>query len=253
MRHPIAADRIIAAGLFAFTLALGVGAQPAFTELSAAERAQLGAGKAVFRSLSGWRRLALPEAAPNAGALYETMRALNPNYLGETIMVVPKAAAGADALARLAAMLGDVAGYRGIPYWSEANQRSYDLFSSSAELSRRESVGVLTVEARQYMEPFEEYRARYTVRLSHGNLYYSGENLSPLVYEYRDLKVMDPGRLQWAISAWEEGDSYVLYGVGAARAFDMLGLFRSKIEASLIGRIKAFFGHAFETTLAGRR
>lgn len=47
------------------------------------------------------------------------------------------------------------------------------------------------------------------------------------------------------LTAYEEGDHYVLYGVGAARAFDMLGAFRPKIEASLLGRIKAFFGHAF--------
>lgn len=56
---------------------------------------------------------------------------------------------------------------------------------------------------------------------------------------------MLPGKMRWMLTAYEEGDHYVLYGVGAARAFDMLGAFRPKIEASLLGRIKAFFGHAF--------
>jgi hypothetical protein len=237
------------AALAAIVLALsslaGAFAQAEFTVLTQAERASLSKGEAVFRSLSSHRKLAMPAGAPYAAELLESMKQLGPNYLGETIMVIPKAKGGPDLLARLAALLEDTAGYKGIPYWSEANERFYDLFAKSSQLSKAAAGDTVTIEALHYMEPFDEYRARYTLRSGRGSLYYAGENLTPLVYEYRDIKVLDPGKMRWVLSAYDAGDRYVLYGVGAAKAFDMMGLFRGKIETSLVGRIKAFFGFVF--------
>ncbi len=228
-----------------FLSAAAVSAQTAFSGLDAAQKAALARGETVFRSLSSYKKLAIPAAAPGATELIAAMKDLGPNYLGETIMVVPRTAAGSDALSRLAAILIDVAGYKGIPYWSVANERFYDLFSKSEQVSRTDKPGAVSIEARHHMEPFDEYRAAYTVSTFPSRLYYTGENLTPLVYSYRDLKVLDPGRLRWVMSAWTEGDNYVFYGVGAARAFDLFGLFRDKMETSLVGRIKAFFGYAF--------
>ncbi len=223
----------------------GAYAQAEFVGLSTAERAALTKGEAVFRSLSSYKKLALPSGVPNAAELLEAMKKLGPNYLGETIMVIPKAKGGPDLLARLAALLEDTAGYKGIPYWSEANERFYDLFAKSSQLSKAVLGDTTTIEALHYMEPFDEYRARYTLRRGSGVIYYAGENLTSLIYEYRDVKVLDPGKMRWVLSAYDAGDRYVLYGVGAAKAFDMLGLFRGKIETSLVGRIKAFFGFVF--------
>jgi hypothetical protein len=231
--------------IFAFASLAGAYAQAEFTGLSAAERAALSKGDAVFRSLSGYKKLALPDSFPHAEQILEAMKKLGPNYLGETIMVIPKSKGGPDLLARLAALLEDTAGYKGIPYWSEANDRFYDLFAKSAQLSKVTSGDTTTIEASHYMEPFDEYRARYILRAAGGTVYYAGENLTPLVYEYRDIKVLDPGKMRWILSAYDAGDRYLLYGVGAAKAFDMMGLFRGKIETSLVGRIKAFFGFVF--------
>jgi len=50
----------------------------------------------------------------------------------------------------------------------------------------------------------------------------------------------------WRLEAYAEGDRWILYGIGAVKAFDMFGLLRDRLSASFMGRIEAFFGYMYK-------
>lgn len=225
----------------------GISAQPQpFRNLSSEEAASVSAGESVFRRPSGWKDLSVPAAAPFAEDIEETVRKLGANYIGEVVLVLPQAA-NPDLLAVLARSLADVEGHVGIPYWSRRYQKNFDLFTwvKVLERSGTESEGGLSSE--QYMKPFDPYRARYSWSLRGDRLSFLSTNLSHLSYDGR--KAVSPGGMVWRLEAYAEGDRWILYGIGAVKAFDMLGLLRDRLSESFMGRIEAFFGYIYKKGL----
>lgn len=227
--------------------ASGAQAQPQpFRNLTAEEAAVVYSGKSVFRQMSGWKDLSVPAGAPFAKDIEETVRKLGANYIGEVVLVLPKAA-NPDLLAVLARNLADVESHEGIPYWSRRYKKNFDLFTwvKVLERSGTESEGGLSSE--QYMKPFDPYRARYSWSLKGERLSFLSTNLSHLSYDGR--KAVSPGDMVWRLEAYAEGDRWVLYGIGAVKAFDMLGLLRDRLSESFMGRIEAFFGYMYKRGL----
>ncbi len=242
--------RILAAAALATALAGAAAAEQPFRGLDAAEEATLAAGKAVIRSVRDARSLGLAASGKAAEELRARIASIRPNYVSEVIAIVqaPSAEAAAADLGRLAAALADVKGYVGIPYFSKRQQKTYDLFDKLAVGSRRPLAGGESIEATQHMEPFDDYAARYEYRLegsakAETALVFSGVNLDPIIYSYRNFKAVSPGDMVWALYAWREGDRVYFYGAGAVRAFDLFGAFRDRLEPSFTGRIQAFFDY----------
>lgn len=204
--------------------------------LSEAELAALGRGETVVRSLGSWKELAAP--GPQAIAIRDEVRPINPNYLVEVIVRVPRKG-NEKALERLASALADVEGYVGIPYYSTQYKRAYKLFSSTRVLGRNEGPdGIVSIDAAQAMQPFGELRMRYELRASAKLLRFRGTNSDTI--SYQGIKAVRPGQLVWQIAAYPDGDSFFFYGVGAVKAFDMLGALRGRMETSFVGRAEAF-------------
>jgi hypothetical protein len=228
---------------------------PSIRSLDAAETALLGAGRPVVRSVRDPKKLALAAAGPEADALRSRIASIKPNYLTEVVATVPAAdAAGASALLeRLAAALSDVNGYVGIRYYSTRQKTDYDLFDKMDIRSRTAQGGGESIEVVQHMEPFDDFGARYEYRLldprgapasragESSALAFYGSNLGPIVYSYRNFKAVTPGNMVWGLYAFRDGDLVVFYGIGAVKAFDMMGIFRDRLEASFTGRMTAFF------------
>ena len=230
--------RTVLVAVLALAAVSAAGAQAAFPGLSAAERATIASGGAVTRVARNADALVVPAAAPGAAALVAEIRALRPNYLVETMASIP--AEGRDLGAALRAALADPESWIGIPYWSERNEKTYDLFDKCVVRSRSNPrPGSETIEALQHMKPFDDYVSRYGLETAPGSVGFSGANLSPLVY--KGVRAVEPGKLQWRIAAWSEGGYWHFYGVGAVKAFDMLGAARARLEPSFIGRTRAFF------------
>ncbi len=116
------------------------------------------------------------------------------------------------ALSRLAASHEDVKGYVSIPYWSQQNQRTYDLFDEREILSRTSKDGLVVTEVAQHMERFDDFKARYSLRpigeagMPARALWYTSENLSPIVYRRvravasRTTRTSRPGTTSlWAV------------------------------------------------------
>ncbi len=235
--------RVIAL-FYALSAAALASAQPQpFRNLSSEEAAAVSAGKSVFRQPAGWKDLSVPAAAPFAKDIEDTGRKLGGNYIGEVVLGLPKAA-NPDLLAILARNLADVESHVGIPYWSRRYKKNFDLFTWVKVLERTggEPEGGLSSE--QYMKPFDPYRARYSWSLQGDRLAFLSTNLTHLSYDGK--KAVAPGEMVWRLEVYAEGDRWVLYGIGAVKAFDMLGLLRDRLSESFMGRIEAFFGYMYK-------
>ena len=247
--HGGRAPRALALALLLGASASVLSAQPfPFKNLSAGETSALAEGKSVFRQPSGWKDLSVPSAAPFAKDIEDTVRKLGANYLGEVVMVLPKAA-NPDLLPDLARGLADVESHTGIPYWSRRNKKYFDLYSRVTVIERTGSAAEGGLVADLYMKPFDDYRARYSWSLRGERLSFLSTNLTHLSYDGK--KAVSPGDMVWRMEAYADGDRWVLYGVGAVKAFDMFGLLRDRLSESFMGRIEAFFGYMYRQGLEG--
>ncbi len=219
--------------------------------LSADDLDRLAKGAAVIRPAGDYRKLALGAAGSVADELRARVAAIRPNYVTEVLSILPASdAAAADSILRkLAAALADPKSFIGIPYWSRQQQKTYDLFDKMTIVTRSATAGGQTVEVVQHMEPFDDFGARYEYRLELDaaglatGLRFSGVNLGPIIYSYRNFKAVTPGDMAWELYAFRDGARIVFYGVGAVKAFDLFGAARSRLEASFMGRVEAFFGY----------
>jgi hypothetical protein len=220
--------------------------------LSSAEVDLLAQGKAVIRTVSDYRALALVAPGEAADRVRSAVASVRPNYLTEVLAIIPAAdeAAAEGLIKRLATALADPKGYIGIPYWSKRQQKTYDLFDKMVIDSRTPSGNGERIETLQHMEPFDDFRARYEYSLlvsGSGSgrstaLLFSSVNLDPIIYSYQKFKAVSTGDMVWCLYAFRDGSRVVFYGVGAVKVFDLFGAFRDRLEASFMGRVEAFFG-----------
>lgn len=239
--------RILIRPLLVLFAVAAAAAQPLpFKNLSAEETSALTEGKSVFRQPSGWKDLSVPSAAPFAKDIEDTVRKLGANYLGEVVMVLPKAA-NPELLINLSRSLADVESHTSIPYWSRRYKKYFDLYTRVTVVERTGTADEGGLTADLYMKPFDDFRARYTWSLRGDRLSFLSTNLTHLSYDGK--KAVTPGDMVWRMEAYADGDRWVLYGVGAVKAFDMFGLLRDRLSESFMGRIEAFFGYMYEKGL----
>jgi hypothetical protein len=229
----------------ALAQAPAAGPAAAFRNLSAEESRALATGQTLFRQPSNWRGLSMPADAPFYKEIEDELRKGGHNYVGEVIMVLPRERAEA-LIPMLREKLLNFEGYAGIPYWSHRQERFYDLFdwvrvSVGPSPGTRGAAG--KAETLQYMEPFGEYGSAYEWDFGPAALRFAGVNTSALSYD--GVRAVAPGNLIWRLRAYRSGEHWVFYGLGAVKAFDMLGLLRDRLSASFMGRIEAFFKYAY--------
>jgi hypothetical protein len=238
---------LLAAIAFAL-LATGVSAAPsqatsAFRGLSAEELATLGQGRALIRQASS-RTLSLAAPGSFADEIRGRVGALGANYIGEVIMIVPQGGSSSGFLPALAKELEHVEGFVGIPYWSRQNNRTYALFDKMKIVVRTTQASGQSVVADQHMEPFGEYRARYSSELDGAGLRFRSENMTTI--SYKGLDAVAPGNMVWYLYGFTWDGATLLYGVGAVKTFDLMGLFSERLKTSFMGRIQAFFSYLYE-------
>jgi len=91
------------------------------------------------------------------------------------------------------------------------------------------------------MKPFEDYKASYEYRISADSLIFRSVNLSHIAY--KGIRSVAPGNMKWYLYVFHSDGFLVYYGIGAVKAFDMVGLIRDRLEVSFIGRVGAFFDY----------
>ncbi|PKL06647.1 MAG: hypothetical protein CVV53_03275, partial [Spirochaetae bacterium HGW-Spirochaetae-9] len=161
-----------------------------FSNLSKDDSATLERGEPIIRSVRDVRTLSLAPFNSHASALLARLAKLKPNYITELLLHLPvkNAAQLTTILGQLAYTLADVSGYVKIPYWSVRQQTTYDLFDKMEILSRMPIYGGESIKVLQHMEPFDDFTALYEYSTDKSVLTFSGANLEPIVYSYRNLK-----------------------------------------------------------------
>jgi len=220
-----------------------------FRGLSDEERAMLDRGQALIRQVASFRSLSLGASSAFADEIRDRVRALGANYVGEVIMVIPSGASRAGTLEALAGDLANVERYVGIPYWSKRNHRTYDLFDKMKIVERTVQADGQTVVVDQHMEPFADYRARYSYELDGAELRFRSENMTTI--SYKGFDAVAPGNMVWYLYGFRDEGATCLYGVGAVKAFDLFGFFGDRLRTSFMGRIQAFFSYLYAKRTEG--
>ena len=212
------------------------------TKLSAAEKTSLENGQPVIRKLKSVKDFSITSTNSKIVEAQDTVKAIKPAYLAEIIQVMPYA--GNENLPeKLSAMIMDVSSYAGIPYWSDQWKQYFDLYSSAQIKSSTVSGGVQTVKADLVMEPFGTINTTITSRKSSDSYYYVSTNDNKL--KYSGITCVDPGKMKSIIVIVRDGNSWILYGIGAVNAPDVFFL-RDRIETSFMNRIKTFCSYFFK-------
>jgi hypothetical protein len=225
--------------------AVSAGAQQyfgVFQGLSESELSTLKQAKPLIRQTASARSLSLAAPGPYPDEIRNAIRTLDANYVGEVIMVV-QGSDSATVLNKIAKDLADVEGYVGIPYFSRQTNTTYYLFDKISVVERTVQPAGQTVVADQHMKPFADYRARYAYELRGDELRFQSENLTPILY--KGFAAVAPGHMVWYLYGFRNDGATFLYGVGAVKAFDMLGIFGERLKVSFMGRIQAFFSYLY--------
>lgn len=233
---------------FLLTVQATSAAQPQeyfFQNLSEKEYETLAREEPVIRAVSNAKKISLTLSDEAADEIRNRISAIKPNYLTELMLsiAVKDNQEAAVLLNRVATALSDVEGYVKIPYWSKQQRTFYDLFDKMQVLGRTSIDGGESIDVLQHMEPFDDYKARYSYQQEKDSLRFSCSNVGEIVYSYRNFAAVASGDMLWELYAFRHGDRLEIYGIGAVKAFDFMGLFRDRLEPSFMGRVEAFFLH----------
>lgn len=206
------------------------------TKLSDSDKKTLESGEVLFTSIRNLKNIKVNENQKTRQAI-DVIRKLNPNHLSEIIQIRPYKG-NENLVERIAEVLGDVKNYVGIPYFSERNQKWYDLYSEAEILSIKKEKNVETIEERFYMKPFGYYTSEIKIENRGDYYFFTMKNTEKLRY-YDKFDAVGNGKMQAAIVVFRESDSWVIYALGGAKIIDVPFLVK-RAEVSFTNRIKAF-------------
>jgi hypothetical protein len=220
-----------------------------FEAFTIEEIGQVARGEPVIRSVTDPARLLLAIPSSRVDAIRMRIDSLRPNYCTEFFLVSP-VKKGEEPLERLAGVLVDVEEYVRIPYLSKRAQQVFNLFDRVDIVSTASQRNGTDIDVIQRMNPFEDFKARYSFRMLGGRgssesaVWYFSENSSPIVYQ--GVQAVDPGKMICFLSASVWNGAIVYYGVGMLQAWDLFGIIRDRLEIAFRGREESFLGYMSE-------
>ena len=224
-------------------------AAPYFNKnLTAEEQKTLDKGEVLIKNIVYQKYMSLEKGYnDDCDKLIDEIKVLNPKYLAEIIQVKPYK--GNENLPQvLTELLYNVSEYKGIPYWSERNQKYYNLYDSATITSEKIlTSGILKTEkelqATFEMKPFGTVYETIILNQTNDSVYYSTINNNKLRYNDQ-FDCVWPNKLKICIILFRDGDNWILYGIGGVNA-PRIPFFTDRIETSFINRIKTFCSFIF--------
>lgn len=234
--------------IFLFITQTAFGGELFNKNLTDDERQTLKSGQVLIKNIGNQKKSCLNSGYnSDCDKLIAEIKDLNPKYLAEIIQVKPYK--GNENLPQvLEELLYNVSDYVGIPYWSERNQKYYDLYDS-AEITEEKilSQGISSVSKELSvtfgMKPFGTVYETIMLSRSPSSVYYSSVNLNKLRYNDQ-FDCIWPKKLKICIILIRDGDNWILYGTGGVNA-PRIPFFTERIETSFINRIKTFCNFIF--------
>lgn len=213
------------------------------SKLTDAERAKLNKGELVIRNIDYPKYMCLNENEDaNSQKIVTNVKNFNPKYLAEVI-IVKDYKGNEDLPKRMSALLNNIDDYAGIPYWSERNQKYYDLYSSSTITSKKTDGNKTTISADLIMEPFGLLQETIVCEHNKENLLYTAENTNDL--KYSGITCVGKGKFKVYIYCVHKDDKWIIYGIGGVNA-PHIPFMTDRIRTSFINRVKTFCTFIFK-------
>ena len=212
-------------------------ALPFNSKLSESEIEQINNGQTVIRNIDYSKNMSLDENYDETTkSITADFKSLNPKYLAE-IIATRDYEGSEDLPNRLNAILLNISDYAGIPYWSEHNQKYFDLYSEAkiADISRKNNKTFIKAEL--IMEPFGEVDEDIEITKADENLFYTAYNTNTL--KCYGFNVVSQKKLQMRIYLFRYEDKWIMYGIGGVNA-PHIPFLTDRIRTSFINRINTF-------------
>ena len=222
------------------------------SRLNSEEKEKLASGEILIRNIGKAKNMTLNPVTEYARTLIDTVNDLRPAYLAEVIQIRKLSggsekpgnnSTGENLIERIRPLLLDIESYVGIPYWSERNQRFYDLYSSAEILESKKTDTGITMNADLFMNPFGNINVNIELLSDENELLYTMQNNS--IVKYENMTIIKKYNMKSLVYVFEYGDFVILYGIGGVHAPSVFFL-RDRIETSFINRIKTFCKFIFE-------
>lgn len=212
-------------------------------KISDTELQSLQNGEILIRNIDYKKNICLKaDFSPLTEELIEIFNDLSPKYLAEVIQIRPYQG-NEDLPAKLSELLFNVPDYAGIPYWSERNERYYDLYSSAVIKESQTQDNFTSIRADLEMLPFGTVDELIEVTVEDDAVLYNSVNLNKLTY-LNKFDCVSPKKMRMCILLFRDGDNWILYGIGGVNA-PRIPFFTERIETSFINRIKTFCNFIF--------
>lgn len=210
--------------------------------ISSDEKKQLQDGQLLIRNIGNAKKICLEETTLSSGNVIDTMKSLKPAYLAEVIQIRP-VTDNENLLSDLEALLIDVQGYVGIPYYSVQNKTWYDLYSSAEVLTQEKTDTGYEINTNIEMNPFGIINMDMSVLRTPTQLLYKNTNTTPI--SYSGIKCVSKNKLISYVYVFIYEDWYILYGIGGVNAPSIFFL-RDRIETSFINKITTFCEYMYK-------
>src|SRR5574344_358108 len=201
--------------------------------ISPEEKSILNSGKVLIRNVDKLNQLGMDSTNPGVQKAIQTAKDLHPAYIAEIIQVRPYKG-NENLRERLSKMIVDIPSYAGIPYYSERAEDWYDLYSSAKITSQTTTDNKTTILADLEMEPFGIINTQIDIESTTSYFYYESMNLNKLRY-YDKFTCVTPNHMKSIITAYRDGDNWILYGIGVVNAPSIFFL-RNRVETSFMNR-----------------
>lgn len=223
---------------------LSLNAQIFNKNLSEQDKTVLNDGKILIKNINYAKNMSINKGnGPLCDQLIETIRDFSPKYLAEVIQY-KKFEGNEDLPERLIKILNNVPDYAGIPYYSERNEKWFDLYSSATIKDQTDTEDKTIIHADIEMEPFGILNEELIIKKTNDCVLYTGENLNKVSY-YGKMDCFGPHKMKICIYLFNDGENWILYGIGGVNA-PRVPFLTERIETSFINRIKTFCNYIFE-------
>ena len=212
--------------------------------LSEQELSDLNGGKILVRTIDKYKNMSVQSSNAGVEKLRAEIKDLNPNYLAEVIQIKPYQG-NEDLMQKFRAALEDIPDYAGIQYWSVQHKHYFDLYSTAVVVGKLQvNDNAVQYNADLEMEPFGIIHTPIIIEETADYLlsYSTNNNTLKLDGKY---SCVGKRNMKSAAVLFRDGDNWILYGVGGAKAAK-IPILEKRVAISLLNRIKTFYNFIYE-------
>lgn len=227
--------------IFAFAALFSVQAEIFNSKLSSDEKQKLENGEVLIRNIKSMKDVCVKEN-DSSSRILATMKKLDPAFVAEVIQIRP-VEGNENLIEEIDSTLCNIGDYVGIPYFSDRQQKWYELYSSAEIKKITEEKNDKQIDCILEMSLFGKFNSQINVTKDENFYFYELKNMENLIYHEKFTAVKSK-KMVSCITVFRDGDNWVLYAIGGVDV-PKLWFLKDRIETSFMNRIKTFCNFIF--------